>query len=593
MKPHASLRQSKLMRSLVPCSQSIRVQQVSTDEQTISIILQTISPVARCPACSTPSKHIHSRYARVLSDLPWGSFTVHLHLYARKFFCTVRNCSRRIFTERLPDIVAPYARRSNRLGEILQLIGFALGGEAGSRLVERLRMTVSPSTLLRLVRRTPDPVEANHTPRVLGVDDFATRKGRTYGTILVDLEQHRPIELLPDRSAQTLENWLKAHPGVEIISRDRSTEYTKGATAGAPAAIQVADRFHLLMNLREAVERLLDRNRSQFRGIVLPLLPLHPLHPQLQGAADLSTLPLSAFRDPRPRSPAEAAAQKARRKRRQARYKQVLALHTQGLSQRDIANYLKITRTTVARYLHLDSDPTVGQRWYSPSMLDPYLPYLYERWTGGCQNGMKLWRELKEQGYPGSHSMVTKWACQQRRKQGKPKKERKPRMATSTDYAKKDQTTKSISSIGTPQPAPAARQLVWYLLKDPQTMTPAEQEVLPKLKVACSELALAYDLVQEFIKMVKHRKPEALEPWLTSVAASNLRDLANFAAGIERDKAAVLAALSLGWSNGQTEGQVNRLKLLKRQMYGRAKFDLLRKRVLHRAFLQPDRVHQK
>ena len=269
MKPHAFLRQSKLMRSLVSCSQNIRVHQVSTDAQTISITLQTISPTARCPGCSAPSKRVHSRYTRILSDLPWGSFTVQLHLYARKYFCTVRSCSRRIFTERLPDIVAPYARRSNRLGEILQLIGFALGGEAGSRLVERLRMTISPSTLLRLVRRAPDSVDAQHTPRVLGVDDFATRKGRTYGTILVDLEQHRPIELLPDRSAQALENWLRKHPGVEIISRDRSTEYTKGATVGAPDAIhQIADRFHLLMNLREAVERLLDRNRSQFRGIV-------------------------------------------------------------------------------------------------------------------------------------------------------------------------------------------------------------------------------------------------------------------------------------------------------------------------------------
>lgn len=560
MKPHAILRQPKLTRSLVPCSQNMRVRQVSTDAQFITVTLQTISPTARCPNCSGLSKGVHSRYTRILSDLPWGSFTVRLHLYARKFFCTHRSCSRRIFTERLPDVVAPYARRSNRLREILQLIGFALGGEAGSRLVERLRMTVSPSTLLRLVRRAPDPVEAMHTPRVLGVDDFATRKGRTYGTILVDLEQHRPIELLPDRSAQTLENWLREHPGVEIISRDRSTEYTKGATAGAPTAIQVADRFHLLMNLREAVERLLDRNRSQFRGIVLPLLPLHP---QSQGTVDFSSLPLSAFRDPRPRSPAEAAAQKARRKRRQARYKQVLALHTQGLSQREIANYLKITRTTVARYLHLDSDPTEGQHWYSPSMLDPYLPYLYERWTGGCQNGMKLWRELKEQGYPGSHSMVTKWACQQRRKQGKPKKERKPRRVSSAGQANQ-LITKPIVAIGTPQPAPAARQLVWYLLKDPQTMSLAEQEVLPKLKSSCSELALAYDLVQEFIKMVKHRKPEALEPWLTSVASSKLRDLENFAAGLERDKAAVLAALSLGWSNGQTEGQVNRLKLLKR-----------------------------
>lgn len=448
-------------------------------------------------------------------------------------------------------------------------------------------MKVSPATLLRLVRRTPDPSETGHTPRVLGVDDFAIRRGKTYGTILVDLEQHRPIELLPDRSAQILEKWLREHPGVEVISRDRSTEYTKGATAAAPEATQVADRFHLLLNLRQAVERLLDRNRTQFRGIVLPSSGSGPS----QGGVDLSTLPLSAFRDPRPRSPAEAAAQKARRRRRRAKYKQVLTLHKQGLSQREIATYLKISRTTVARYLHLDSDPTEGQRWYSPSMLDPYLAYLHERWTGGCQNGMRLWREVKEQGYPGSHSMVTRWACQQRRKQGKPMVPRKPREATPSLAASAAPLPKATTALRTARSAPAARQLVWYVLRDPQTMTEPEQEALPKLKASCLELARAYELVQEFVKMVKNRTPEALDPWLSSVAASNLRDLENFATGIERDKAAVVAALSMEWSNGQVEGQVNRLKMLKRQMYGRAKFDLLRKRVLNRTGLGP--VHQK
>lgn len=592
MKNHALLHSSKLLRSLIPSSEEISVERVERSAHTIHITLRAVTPATQCPDCSLPSTRVHSRYTRTLSDLPWGSYIIRLYLHARKFFCPVRTCPRRIFTERLPAVVAPYARRSNRLCDILRLIGFALGGEAGSRLVERLLMKASPSTLLRLVRRTSDPPDIMHTPRVLGVDDFAIRKGRTYGTILVDIEQHRAIELLPDRSAQTLEKWLRDHPGVEVISRDRSTEYTKGATAAAPEATQVADRFHLLLNLRQAVERLLDRNRTQFRGIVLPLPNSGSV--KSQGGVDISTLPLSAFRDPRPRSPAEAAAQKVRRRRRRARYKQVLTLHKQGLSQREIANYLKISRTTVARYLHLDSDPTEGQRWYSPSMLDPYLAYLHERWTGGCHNGMKLWRELKEQGYPGSHSMVTRWACQQRRKQGKPMVPRKPREASSSSAASAASAATLPKAMATTAlrtaTAPAARQLVWYVLRDPQTMAEPEQEVLPKLKVACLELAQAYELVQEFIKMVKNRTPDALDPWLSSVAASKLRDLENFAAGIERDKAAVVAALSLEWSNGQVEGQVNRLKMLKRQMYGRAKFDLLRKRILHRT--SPGPVHQ-
>jgi len=593
MKYRALPTNSKLVRSLIPAKEGIVIEQVEQSGHTIHITLRAVAPAARCPDCSLPSTRVHSRYTRTLSDLPWGSYVIRLYLHTRKFFCRVSTCQRRIFTERLPEVVAPYARRSTRLGVILRLIGFALGGEAGSRLVERLQMKVSPSTLLRLVRNTPDPSPTRNTPRVLGVDDFAIRRGKTYGTILVDLEQHQPIELLPDRSAQTLENWLKEHPGVEVISRDRSTEYTKGATAGAPDAIQVADRFHILLNLRQAVERLLDRNRAQFRGIVLPLPALAgSALPQGPGTPDIFTLPLSAFRDPRPRSPAEAAAQKARHRQRRARYKQVLSLHKQGLSQREIATYLKISRTTVARYLHLDSNPTEGQRWYSPSMLDPYLPYLHERWTGGCRNGMKLWRELRAQGYPGSHSMVTRWACQQRRRQGKPMKPRKAASSfSSSPLPSVAAPTVAKVSMRPVRTAPAARQLVWFLLRDPQTMTQAEQEVLPKLKAACSELALAYELVQDFIKMVKNRTPQALDPWLVAVASSKLRDLENFATGVERDKAAVLAALSMEWSNGQVEGQVNRLKMLKRQMYGRAKFDLLRKRALNRTELEP--VHQK
>jgi len=212
---------------------------------------------APCPLCGCLSGRIHSRYRRTLPDLPWNQLRVRLVLTVRKLFCDIEACTQRIFTERLPGIVAPYARRTTRLTDILRLLAFALGGEAGARLVDRLEMRTSPATLLRLIRRTPTPPVP--TPHVLGVHDWAFRKGHRCGTILVDLEAHCVLDLLSERRADQFADWLHAHPGVAVVSRDRAQVYADGARRGAPDAVQVADRFHLLKNLGEALERVLMR----------------------------------------------------------------------------------------------------------------------------------------------------------------------------------------------------------------------------------------------------------------------------------------------------------------------------------------------
>jgi transposase len=252
--------------TLLPDPTCLHLKLLEASEAAITAVVTTTSEEAGCPLCHWCSTRIHSRYEREVADLPWMGCAVHLELHVRRFFCSNSECSRQIFTERLPTVVAPYARRTTRLTDIFTLIGFALGGEAGKRLAAGMNLSASSDTLLRLLRAQPE--EQAPTPRVLGVDDFSFCKRRTYGTILIDLERRIPVDVLPDREAATLEKWLKAHAGVEIISRDRGGGYADGARLGAPQAQQVADRWHLLANLSETMKGFFLNKSSQLKALV-------------------------------------------------------------------------------------------------------------------------------------------------------------------------------------------------------------------------------------------------------------------------------------------------------------------------------------
>ena len=550
--------------ALLPASAAVSVDGVLLDETGVTLLLRTTSATAHCPGCGQPSHHAHSRYTRTIRDLPYQGRPTTLRLTARKFFCRNPDCPRAVFCERLPELAAPHAQSSPRLTDAHRAIAFALGGEPGARLAGVLGMPTSPDTLLRRIQQTA--TQGAPAPRVLGVDDWAIRRGQNYGTILVDLERGEVIDLLPGRDGEPLKRWLRDHPGIEVVSRDRASAYAQAAAAAAPGAAQVADRWHLLKNAREALERFFERHRSQIQAVAGPLTGTvdatgpTPGESKQGGAtpeeAETAQLPTES----EPAAPEESA-EEARRRQRRDRFEDVLRRHGEGQPARRIARETGLSRGAVRRYLREGRCPDWRPGQARRSGLDGYSKWIDEQILAGRDCGAELHRDLAAKGYRGSADSVRRYVTKRLAALGK-KRERanaaKPRSP----------------------PAPSARSLAYDVLRRQDKQTDDGKARLEVLRGISEEFREALALAEEFISLIRKERDEPLADWLARAERSASAEVKGFAQGIRQDEAAVSAAISETWSNGPVEGQVNRLKTIKRQMYGRAGFGLLRRRVL-------------
>jgi transposase len=542
----------ELCELLFPHLAGLWVEQVQPAGSGVVMQARSRAAGAACPACGVWSSRVHSGYARTVADGPAGGRPVVIRLRVRRFLCRNPVCQRVTFAEQVDGLTGRYLRRSLPLLGLLAQVGLALAGRAGARLAATLGAAAHRTTLLRLVAALPEPV-IGAAPQILGVDDFALRRGQVYGTVLVDISAGRAIDLLPDREAGTLQTWLTAHPGAQVICRDRAGNYAEGARDGAPDAIQVADRWHLWHNLAEHAEKTVVAHRGCLKENPEPGDPGgQPPGPDPARAAPAAPAPPPAepdgLRD-------VCGRERTLVTRTRERHAAIWALLAAGHSQDAISGTLGLDRHTVRRFARQpDVDKLLVKATSRDSKLDPFKPWINQRWNQGITDAAALHTELQAQGWTGSAQAVRRYV----------------------------RPFRQLPAAPPPAPAvPKTRQITRWLLSRPASLNPAERARLAGIRARCPHIDALAAHITSFAEMMTNRTGEQqLHSWLAAVEADDQPALNSFAAGIRRDQDAVTAGLTLPYSSGAVEGNVNRIKMLKRQMYGRAGFALLRKRVI-------------
>ncbi|MFI6359625.1 ISL3 family transposase [Streptomyces sp. NPDC050743] len=512
----------------------VQVEGVSDSSGILAVEAMSTARPGRCPNCHKQGRRVHSTYQRALDERPLGSRRVIIRLRVRRYFCDRKSCSRTMFVEQVPGLSTRYRRSSTGLADWLRLIAIELGGRPAARLCRRLRLSAGRTRLLRLLTA---PTVPDRAPRVLGVDEFAFRKGCTYGTVLVDVEAGRVVDVLPDRTSETFAAWLTEHPGAEIICRDRASAYTKAVRESAPDALEVADRWHLLQNLSAAVEKTCHQHRDCLRKRAeeekVTEVPEPP--PMLLPPAELPRTQII--------------------ERTRHRYEDIHRLLEKRWTISAIARRLNLDRKTARRFRDTDLDQLASARERRPNgVLEPFKAYLNARFTEtqGQVSGTRLFLEIQARGYRGSRQVVRKHLTALR--------------------------------AGTAEPVrvdiPSPRKITSWIMRPRETLTESQDERLLQVRLACPDIARACDLARAFADLARHRRGYLLLEWIRQAEQDAPKPMKGFAGFLRQDLAAVTAGLTLPWSSGVVEGHVNRVKTLKRAMYGRASFELLRSRIL-------------
>ena len=497
------------------------VESAVKDDGGFVITIRGMVTACPCPMCGSACSRVHSQYRRRLADLPAAGVRIALILRARRFFCDAEACVRRIFAERF-EVVEPRARRTSRLDDVVHCLAITLGGRPAASLSRRLNVMVSNDTLLRMVRRRG--LRSFPPPSIVGIDDWAWRRNHRYGTLICDLERRATIALLPDREPATAEAWLAQQSQICVVARDRGGGYAVAAQRALPHAIQVADRWHLMENASSAFLDAVRKSMRQIRTVI----GASAIDPSLLTFAE--KLQYEGYL------------------RREETNAAILSLNKQGIAIKEIVRRTGYSRGLIRKILRGQRSDVFRVR---KSSLEPYLPWLDEQWEAGCRNGAALWRALRLRGFRGCLGVVSEWSARRKRAE------------------KADSPALSR--------APSARTVARLLTVGPERLSKAETIPVAAIESGVAVLVEAREIILEFQGIIRRKALAELDTWISRACGSLVGAFAN---GVSKDKAAIEAAIALSWSNGQTEGQICKLKLVKRQIYGRGNLDLLQARVI-------------